>query len=80
MFVRIEKKHMRKPEWWWVDQIVRNREALGNRLGILPANTRLIVSRKYSGLTVSGQLCGKCGVILIISRVKFRDLELEEKT
>lgn len=78
MFVTIEKKHIRKPEKWWLKQIVRNREALGNRVGILPANTRLVVSRKYSGLTVSGGVCDECGLILTISRVHYRDLELEE--
>lgn len=79
MFVAIEKKHIRKPESWWLDQIVRNKEALGNRVGVLPAGTRLVVSRKYSGLTVSGGICDKCGLILNISRVKYRDLELEVK-
>ena len=74
----IERRDVRKPESWWIKQRVRSKEAIGNSLGISSVRTIFAVERKWAGLNLRSKRCGRCGMQLRVSRVRYSHLEIWE--
>lgn len=64
----------------WVGRKVRTRRELRNGMGIIPAGTVVTVTSNHSGLSLSTDSCGSCGVRVLISKVPERDVDLLPKT
>lgn len=63
----------------WVGRKVRTRRELRNGMGVIPAGTVAIVTYNRSGLSLSTDPCGSCGVRVLINRVPEHDVELLPK-
>lgn len=72
----MERKYRRKPESWWIGREVVTVRAIANDWAALPPGSVCRVTRKWGGLNIKSTPCSRCGLSIMVSRVRYEALQL----